>query len=902
MSSVADSSFDNPLARVAAFLGCRVDSRGGVRLSCPAHGGKPGSLVLWQAAEGRLGAKCYSGGCSYSEILSALESRVGQPLNPQRLPSFSVDGPAKGCPTKAKPVGVRLQWAYTRGGGEGQEILIDAREEFDYGPCYREDCLAEGPHKHPWLDKSLLPNPDEPVDLDGWEVRFHFPEGQEDAATVILAEGGKTAEAVALAGYAGVSYIGGSGRAAAANYAKLAGKAVLISPDNDNPGNLAAWQSAYQSLKAGADQVAVADPVEGPRGADLADLDPEARRKKIAADLEKADWIGDLDQARLQLARSDLADRCRRLDPRRLISAGKNREFHKHLAQAWAEVRRALNGDPRRPELLTRMGTVVTLCSGSVKPLVPEALMEPFARAAFWHKGWDRHPLVSLRDLDAATAAAVLETAAPQAQGRVISAFLDGKGRAVKEDAGAPWLVLEFPRPAYPVSALVRAAAANPEGELPPLGNLIHFPLLTALGREGSLLTESGYSPETTAWLELPVLEKRTAAEGAVDWREFLADFSFAAEADLTAAVALALTPLVHFACGKAPLCMVHKADNRVGASLLTEVLTLIVTGRLPEDVVPEEGSLNSAEMDKLIGTLYREGAEVLRLDNIPAQLQSGLIASILTAVSPSLRVLGKSERISADGRFTSWCATGCSTRMSTELLRRCYFLTLNAEHPEPGQRAGPSTGPNAGQAWQHPDILAAALELRPRLLGGLAAMVQHWLDLKCPGPAAEVPPIGGFENWRRVVGGILRANGFRDFMAGREAFLEARDDGRGESYAFASAWWQRRQGRPSLVKDLAAIARINAGPEAEEPPLVTIYSRDNGPVGRNRAFSDWLGREMEGRTFPLEEGGLVQAGRAPVKGRKGAILYQLTPVPTKNGHSGAPPKSGGSGGSGGSF
>ena len=859
MTSVADSSFDNPLARIAAFFGRPLDRRGGLRLPCPAHGGKAGSLSLWQTAEGRLGAKCYSGGCAYSEILSALEAQVGGRLNPLAAPAPEFLGPER-------PAGRRRVWDYAR----GPEVLREIREEFAYGPCWRESCAAAGPHKHVWLDKRGLAAPEEPLELAGWAVRLHPPEDGAVAAVsggVVLVEGGKAADSAAAVGYMGASYVGGAGRAAAADYSPLAGREVLVIPDNDAPGRLAARQSAYHALLAGAAGVAVAEPVAGKRGADLADLPPTSRGQQLETAWSHAFWLRDPEEARLALARVELEERCRRLDPRRLISAGKNREFHKHLAQAWREVRGELNSDRRQPELLTRMGAVVTLRTGGVKTLTAEALTEPFARAAFWHKGWELQPLANLAELAPAAAAARLEQALPQAHGRVVSVFMDSKGRVVAEERGVPWLALEYPRPVYPVSVLVRAAAANPEGELPPLGNLIHFPLLTALDSAGVLLTDSGYSPETTAWLELPALEPVTAAQGAADWREFLADFSFAAEADLTAAVALALTPLVHFACGKAPLCMVHKADNRVGASLLTEVLTLVVTGRLPEDVVPEEGSLNSGEMDKLIGTLYREGAEVIRLDNIPQHLQSALIASILTAVSPSLRVLGKSERIAADGRFTSWCATGRSTRMSTELLRRCHFLTLNAEHPEPGQRAGPSTGPNAGQAWQHPDILTAALELRPRLLGGLAAMVQHWLELRRPGPARGVPPIGGFENWRRVVGGILRANGFKDFMAGREAFLELGDEERGESCAFAEAWWQGRQGRPSLVKDLAAIARINGGPAAEEPPLVTIYSSDSGPVGRNRAFSDWLGREMEGRTFSLADGSLVQAGRAPVKG-----------------------------------
>ena len=62
---------------IAAKLGSsessgRADGSRVFRVPCPAHGGTDRNLAIWDGDGGSLGAKCWSKGCAYQDILDAL--------------------------------------------------------------------------------------------------------------------------------------------------------------------------------------------------------------------------------------------------------------------------------------------------------------------------------------------------------------------------------------------------------------------------------------------------------------------------------------------------------------------------------------------------------------------------------------------------------------------------------------------------------------------------------------------------------------------------------------------------------------------------------------------------------------------------------------------------------------
>lgn len=70
------------LGTIAAHYGVRVRG-GGIRIPCPAHGGRDPNLALWEDGD-RLGAHCYSHGCSREAINGALIAEAGIGLYAQR--------------------------------------------------------------------------------------------------------------------------------------------------------------------------------------------------------------------------------------------------------------------------------------------------------------------------------------------------------------------------------------------------------------------------------------------------------------------------------------------------------------------------------------------------------------------------------------------------------------------------------------------------------------------------------------------------------------------------------------------------------------------------------------------------------------------------------------------------
>ena len=296
---------------------------------------------------------------------------------------------------------------------------------------------------------------------------------------------------------------------------------------------------------------------------------------------------------------------------------------------------------------------------------------------------------------------------------------------------------------------------------------------------------------------------------------------------------------------------------------MLTDVLALAVTGRIP---YPVRATDDQDELHKRIATAYKTGHDFLRLDNLAGRLNDPTIAECLTTARPQFRLLGRNESIEADGRFTSWMATGRTVEMTTELLGRSHFIRLDARSAEPGERTGPTTGPRKGKPWQFPDILSAAADKRPELLAGLAAMISEWHKAGRPRPPADCPIIGGFEPWVRIVGGILHYCGIGGFLTQRKDFIGQRDETRSESAAFIQAWWEENQSNPVMAKELAMASRL----ETDEP-LVFLEKRSV------RGLAGYIKTECVGRIFPLEDGREVRCIDTGKKSREGGVaLYRL--------------------------
>jgi len=67
---------------------------------------------------------------------------------------------------------------------------------------------------------------------------------------------------------------------------------------------------------------------------------------------------------------------------------------------------------------------------------------------------------------------------------------------------------------------------------------------------------------------------------------------------------------------------------------------------------------------------------------------------------------------------------------------------------------------------------------------------------------------LGSFEEWSKVIGGIMEHAGFTEFLGNMLEFYEEADAGAMAWRGLCSDWWERFQGEPVKASDLWDIAK----------------------------------------------------------------------------------------------
>ena len=214
----------------AADISARFDGTsqpdGRYRIACTAHGGTDKNLVIWDGDGGSLGAKCFSGQCSYQDILTSLGIEY----------TYS-----------------RLQ--YRRANGD--------KVERHRGPG--KQITGRG------SNKGLL------VRLWGIDQPNNI---------VVLVEGEKAASALLaydLPGYTPACWSGGGSAVGVIDYAPLKGREVVLWPDNDTAGLEAMRTAGSAAVAVGADHVRIVDSKSLPDKADIADVSPDDVLRLLAS-------------------------------------------------------------------------------------------------------------------------------------------------------------------------------------------------------------------------------------------------------------------------------------------------------------------------------------------------------------------------------------------------------------------------------------------------------------------------------------------------------------------------------------------------------------------------------------------------------------------------------------------
>jgi hypothetical protein len=355
--------------------------------------------------------------------------------------------------------------------------------------------------------------------------------------------------------------------------------------------------------------------------------------------------------------------------------------------------------------------------------------------------------------------------------------------------------------PARPPVDVMKDLLATPNVPLPVLTRIVEVPVFAA---DGTLQTTPGYHKAARTYyapaegLTVPPVQVRPSekdrekAVGLIG--EVLQDFPFVSEADRANAIALMLLPFVRdMVHGPTPNHLIEAPTPGSGKGLLSETLIHPAVGTNWGCVTQPRGD---DELRKQLTAQFREGRSVVLLDNVN-DLSSGVLAAALTATTWDDRLLGKTEMLSLSVRCV-WATTANNPTMSTEIARRCVRIRLDPKVDRPWQRGA--------EQFTHPDLRAWVACHRGELVWSALTLAQSWIA--AGQPEAKVRPLGSYEQWTAVVGGILAHAGIDGFLANLNEFYEAADLEGQVWRQFVAAWWEKHKDGEVGTNDLFPLAQ----------------------------------------------------------------------------------------------
>jgi len=344
---------------------------------------------------------------------------------------------------------------------------------------------------------------------------------------------------------------------------------------------------------------------------------------------------------------------------------------------------------------------------------------------------------------------------------------------------------------------------------VPYLAGVVSAPLFAA---DGTLITEPGYHPPSGYLFEpdpgmafLPVPENPSADEvraAVALLNEPIEEFPFADEGSRAAALCVMIEPFVReLIDGPTPLRLFEAPTEGTGKTLLLQTITAPAFGRVVDAIQEVEGV---EEWRKTLFAALLENPGMVFIDNVNKRLDSGALASAVTATRMRQRVLGSSKTLSVLVKCL-WVATANNARLSRELVRRCVpsYMLPESERPYEGR-----TFKRKLPQW--------ALERRPQLATAALTLGRAWLAAGRPRGGKT---IGMFEAWAEVMGGILDVAGVPGFLSNLDGFRRSATDVEGEWGALVSLWWDKFKDNPVAAADLydqaAAAELLGCVPDA---------------------------------------------------------------------------------------
>lgn len=429
-------------------------------------------------------------------------------------------------------------------------------------------------------------------------------------------------------------------------------------------------------------------------------------------------------------------------------------------------------------------------------------------------------------------------------------------------------------RPAKPPNDVVRNILATPGLPFPALMSITQAP---TFGPDGNLEIAPGYHKGSKTYyapapgFSVPTIpacptpdDVNKAKKLILD--DLLHDFPFTDQADRAHAVGLLellfVRPMIK---GPTPLHIGEAPAQGSGKGLMIEVLLYPALGQSIGVIPPPR---DDEELRKSITSRLKEGRSAVLLDNVHS-LKSAVLAAALTAPIWSDRVLGKNETLNMPIRWV-WTATGNNATVDTDIARRSVRIRLTPMTDKPWLRDG----------FKHSDLRSWVADHRGELVWAALTLAQSWIA--AGRPPAKVKPLGSYENWTTVIGGILEHAGIEGFLSNALQFYEASDIEGAVWRQFVAAWRDRFSSQSVKASDLFPLAvkidGFDLGKGSTERAQKTAFGMKLARQ-KDRIFDEYrieaAGTDHQAQLWRLNRGGNL--------GNLGNLLYPVANFTANN-------------------
>jgi hypothetical protein len=408
-----------------------------------------------------------------------------------------------------------------------------------------------------------------------------------------------------------------------------------------------------------------------------------------------------------------------------------------------------------------------------------------------------------------------------------------------------------------PPVAVVRDLLTEPNPPIPVLERIVEAPVFS---RSGILHNSPGYHPASrcyyrpTKGLHVPPVPDRPSAADveralALIRDELLGEFPFVSDAEGAHAIGLFLLPFARdMIDGATPLHLIEKPTPGTGGSLLADVLILPFLGHNAAVLAEAE---SDQEWRKRITAQLMSAESIVLIDNLRKVVDSPSLSGALTGLQWRDRILGESKMATLPVGVV-WIATGNNPALSNEVARRTVRIRLDAGIAQPWLRS----------QFRHPNLRVWVIEHRGELIWAALTLIQAWI---AAGKPAGKTTMGSFEQWAKVIGGILEVAGVKGFLGNLQELYEG-SDGEAQAWnALMHEWHARYKDRPIGVSVLYELI----SPEHDDPIELDLgagneHSRKTRlgrllKQNRNRRFGDLILKEA-GRKHGAQQWKVVNA------------------------------------------